>query len=247
MAASRSGNAAGLRATPRLLAGPGRGGYRGNCLSPARPHRGRAGERQFWADFLGADFASFGGRKAGDAGPARQRRGWAPTGLPADVGPRNRAGRWPSAGWQDTVKARPRRGAGDRRMRRDARLTRRHGRRKRARGTGGSERWLYVRSPIVYELITTGKVGRDRLVGQAVPNDVEGLRWLASGASLGRRMCSPCLRPSVHRVCGQVFSFCPDVFTFRPNVSSFRPDVSTIPADFPKCVHSARACVHPVP
>ena len=115
--------------------------------------------------------------------------------------------------------ARPRRGAGDRRMRRDARLTRRHGRRTRARGTGGSEQWLYVRSPIVYELITTGKAGCDRVVGQAVPNDVEGLRWLPSGASLGRRMCSPCFRPGVQ---------------FLPGCVQFSA----------KCVHSPARCVH---
>ena len=152
-------------------------------------------------------------------------------------------GRWVAVRvWLRTWSRRGRGGcAGDRRMRRDARLTRRHGRRKRARGTGGSERWLYVRSPIVYEVITTGKAGRDRLVHvKAVPNDVEGPAMVSVAGHPSAGAC-------VHRVCGQVFSFRPDVFTFRPNVSTLRPDVSTFPADFPKCVHSARACVNPVP
>ena len=64
--------------------------------------------------------------------------------------------------------------------------------------------------------------GRDRLVGQAVPNDVEGLRWLASGASLGRRMCSPCLRPSVQ---------------FLPGCVHFPAKCVQFPA---RCVHYSR-------
>ena len=200
MAVSPSGNAAGLRATRASWPDQGVGDIGGTVSRQPAPIGGGLARdsfgRIFWSTsrVLGA-----GSRGCGAGAPAAWRGADRVDGR---VG--RRMGRWVAVRGGGHGPARPRRGAGARRMRRDARLTRRHGRRTRARGTGGSERWLYVRSPIVHELITTGKAGRDRLVGQAVPNDVEGLRWLASGASLGRRMCSPCLRPSVQFLPGCV-------------------------------------------
>ena len=216
MAASRSGNAAGLRATRPCRPDQGVGDIGGTVSRQPAPIGGGLARdsfgRIFWSTsrVLGA-----GSRGCGAGAPAAWR------GADWIAGRRGteEQGRWVAVRGGGHGPARPRRGAGDRRMRRDARLTRRHGRRKRARGTGGSERWLNVRQSIVHQVITRGKAGCDRVVGGGVPIDVGGCDGLRPG--------HPSAGACVHRVCGQVFSFCPDVFTFRPNVSSFRPDVST--------------------
>ena len=227
MAASRSGNAAGLCATRACWPDQGVGDIGGTVSRQPAPIGGGLARDSFGRIFWSTSRVLGAGSRGCGAGAPAARMG--ADRIAGDVGP----GTGPSMAVRGLRhdKARPRRGAGDRRMRRDARLTRRHGRRKRARGTGGSERWLYVRPPIVHELITKGKAGCDRVVGQAVPNDVEGLRWLASGASLGRRMCSPCLRPSVQFSPGCVHFPAKCVQARCVHFSRrFAPNVSTRPA-----------------
>ena len=90
-----------------------------------------------------------------------------------------------------------------------------------------------MRPPIVHELITKGKAGCDRVVGQAVPNDVEGLRWLASRgiprpAHVFTVFAAKC--PVFARMCSLSGQMCPVSGQMCPLFPPISPNVSTRPA-----------------
>ena len=233
MADSRSGNAAGLRATRACPLDQGVGDIGGTVSRQPAPIGGGLARDSFGRIFWSTSRVLGAGSRGCDAGAPAAWRG--ADGVDGSMG--RRMGRWVAVRGGGHGPARPRRGAGDRRMRRDARLTRRHGRRTRARGTGGSERWLYVWSPIVHELITRGKAGCDRVVGQAVPNDAGGLQWFPSRGiprpahvftvfsarcSVFARMCSV-----FGQMCPLSGQMCPLFPPTTPNVSTRPAHVST--------------------
>lgn len=113
-------------------------------------------------------------------------------------------------------------------------------------------------------MITKGKIGRGRVVGRSVPNGDGGWDGLHCGAARGSPRCSLRFRPSVQfwakcvqfsarcvhfsARCVQSLPKCVHLFRqFALDVSTQPAHVSTFPPICPECVHSARACVNPVP